>query len=601
MTVDSDLGGIEVKELGRFNRQMNDVVDDISSKKTAKRDIYDEISIELEGISELTNIDSHKFIEVVKKHEENYGTLVEDYRGKILSKVDYPMPPGMADSLVEVMIGLNLLKDLVFEAGGYEKAVEYACKRYGVSREELTVKAVEDELKVAIVEDKFRIRDAFRVITSFCGPELCQDIFSLFVIANAGKVVSVNDASGRIVGVVQLMVDKWGDSYMPVYSVLKSYRDSSVASILLDAAEENAVGRYVSATRSLDMIYNIRNMLDRGYVARTFIPDFWGEEKPRIVLEKDLEQPAEKIDFNVKDIPSLTEYLEGVEAFSTPAKNTELIDEALNRRGFELVDFLPSDSVEDEQLVLVRTDMESIFNPREFHFSFPEPANGLEFTLIRGYDDIYEAIGVTERYRRSRGESVDRYIIHKNYPVLKIISYVGLVVGLRDEEGRLAAFASLLWDKDGGICFHTLSALPEYGLRKPRLTLLEFLRSLAEQTGRKRAWFIHSMQDAAFIETVLNETGFDATSVFIDPFGNGHDYLLLESNVPAEDSKPAEPGEARHIRGFIELRPGDNAVLASAGNHELIDLVLGEGFRLTSVVDGTAVDEPGEKLFLFRR
>jgi GNAT superfamily N-acetyltransferase len=604
MSSGPDIHGLKVKALGRFTPQMGSVVDNIGAKKAPKKDIYDELSIELEGISELTHIDANKLLHAVKSREQGFGRLEEDYRRRILEKVDYAISSDMMGSLVGTMISLNMLKDIVFEAGGYEKALDFACERYGLTKEELSIKARTEDLSLVVVDDNVGLREAFRIITSFCGPKIAQDIFSLLMISKAGRLIAVRDSYGKMLGVIQVMYDKWGCSYIPLYSVLKSYRNTGVASMLLDAAEKHAKGRYVTATRSLDMVYNIASLLARGYTGRTFIPDWLGAHNPRVVFEKDLVAPHMPADYSREDVPAMESFSGECMLFSTHAGNTALIEEALNRRGYEIAGILPSSSGEMDKLVLRKAKDAGVFSSRGFDSKLPASASGYKFTLLEGYDEIYEAINLTEKTRIEEGEDNSSIGVHKNYPVLKIISSIGLLVGLRGADGRLAAFAGLLWDGADGICCHTLIA-PGRSAQKPKLILLDYARQLAASAGRRRVWYVQSAMDTQSLRQVLNEGGFEATKEYLNPFHNRHNYLLLESPAPAAPSRAryegTDIGRGKVLANFLDLKPADRDVFTPVGSYGYAELLLDAGFRLVAVLDGSSNGEPQEQYYYFKK
>ncbi|MFH1402663.1 MAG: GNAT family N-acetyltransferase [Candidatus Altiarchaeota archaeon] len=595
--MESDLDGIGVKEIGKFNRQVKDTVGDLSSGKASKHDIYSELSIELDGISELTRINPNKFLNLIKKSVPDYDSIVESYRKKVFELTDSSTSETILDSIVENMISLNLLKSHIFEAGGFEKALDHIAEKYGATKRELVVDTAGEQLTVARIQERHEVKEASRIITSFYGPKVAEELYSIFMISKVGRLLAVKDSFGKILGVIQILYDKWGDSYIHAYCVLKNYRGFGVGSMLLDAVEQHAKGGRIWATRHPDMVYSIRNFLSRGYAGKAFIRDYWKEGSPRIVFEKDLGNPLPPLGFRQKMIPYLEKLDPSVEAFTTTLDNNELMEQALNSGGYEVIGLYSSKKSASNILdywVLRKSESSSFFLSREYDKKLPDVGfGGLKQVLIEDYESISEVIGLEDAAGIDPSE---------DYGTFKMLTLAGMLVGFRDSGGNLVASTGLVWDGEGGIFCHALNSF--VGERTELNTIM--LRYVSESLcGGKsgKVYTIAPIEDMGFLKSVINGEGFSGTMEFLNPYDNGHNYLMIEKRIPPEGAVAADPAGAPFLKSFMNFSKSDKRVLVSSRNYSLTALILKEGYVITSVVSPEKVPGVGvnEDLFLMSR
>jgi len=575
-----DLGGIGLKEIGRFHRQVKEAVNGLTSQKTSKADLYGELSIELDGISELTRIDPNKFLKVVMDSTPNYDTILKDYRERVFKLTKYTLSNEAVDSIVESMASLNMLKELVFEAGGYEKALEYACEKYGIAAVRISIGTAPEELSVVTLSDKHDIMEASRIVTSFYGPKVAQELYSLFVVSKVGRLLAVKDSFGKILGVIQLIFDRWGTTYIHAYCIPKQYRGTGVASMLLDAAEAQAIGGHIWATRSLDMTYNMQSLLEKGYSGRAYIPDYWGKGGPRIVFEKDIGRPYAPDRSGFGSLPRLDTLDGSVDAFVSPLRGGAPLDEALNAHGLRIVGLMPSAgdaSGGSDAVVLKKTGEECLFRSRDYGASLAPMGEG-RFTpaILRSYEEIHEALRLQEE-----SQSDPREI----YGTLRMFTYTGLIVGLRDVGGGLAAFTTLIWDAERDVLFHALTASNDHGSWLKPL-LIGYACASAKENGAGKARVIHSIEDVDLVRVMVNDMGFAATQEYLNPYGNGQNYLMLEKDLTA--TQPAanlDPSGTPTIKSILDIREGLDSVLVPYRSYGLTASVLKEGYAVKSVID----------------
>jgi GNAT superfamily N-acetyltransferase len=583
-----DIGNIGIKEIGRFTRQVRDAVDGISSGKASKHDLYSELSIELDGISELTRIDPNRFLKVVQKATPRYDEIVKDYRKKVFKMTGYALTNDIVDSIVEVMVSLNLLRELVFEAGGYERALEHACDRYGTRPDALEVRADDEGLVVVRLTEKHEIDEASRLITSFYGPKVAEELYSIFMISRVGSLLAVKDPFGKILGVVQLLYDRWGDSYVHAYCVLKSYRGSGVASVLLDAVEKHSKGENIWATRSLDMVYNIRSFLQRGYRGRAYIRDYWGKGVPRIVFEKKVGLLTEPPGSRQYDAPHLGQFNPSVGRFTASLDSLDLIETALNEHGYEIADLFCRLKVggEPDTVFLCKASGRSVFLGRDHELRLPSlDAGGYKPVTLKTYADIHEAIGLEDAQNADPRE---------DYGTFKMLTYVGAMVGLRDGKGTLAACAGLVWDGEGGLLCHSLTAAHDASAKDPPPKdngvlggiLVRYVCDLAADIGLERVCLFCSLEDMVVVKALVNGQGFQGVQEFLNPYDNGQNYLLLRKELKRLRSWPdADPQNAPLLRSSADLKQEYVDVRVPSRNYGLTVMVLKEGYVVRAVFD----------------
>ncbi|MFC2162798.1 GNAT family N-acetyltransferase [Candidatus Altiarchaeota archaeon] len=582
----SELEDIGLKELGRFNRQVKEKVDDISSRKASKHDTLSELSIELDGISELTRIDPHKFLEIIKTSNPDYSQIVDRFRREALRKAPATVTDKSIASIVETMISLNLLKQHVFEAGSYEKALDHVADKYGVSQSQLTVRASKEELKVDALTDKQDVKEASMVITSFYGPKVAEELYSIFMISKVGRLLAVKDQYGKILGVIHLLFDRWGDSYIHAYCVLKNYRGFGVGDMLLEAVEEHSRGSTVWATRSLDMVYAMRNFFRRGYVGKTYIPDYWSEGNPRIVFEKSLARKQDLGDSLPDDIRHTDELDASLDHFSTSLANKGLLETALNEHGYEMIGFSDTrgDNADDmDTVILKKSEHAGVFQSREHALDLTEyPIPGFTAQVLSSYADIHEARALEERADTDPRE---------DYGTFKMLTYMGLLVGVRDVDGNLAGLSGMVWDAGDGICMHALTCDPMYSGANLKASLIGYCMGIARKEGRRKLWLIHDIEDISFLEKLMNKQGFAARSEYLNPYDNGRNYLLLEKQLRQAERGSPDVSGVPIIRSFMEYKQ-EPQILIPSRNFGLVSMILKEGYAITGVIKSGESDQP---------
>jgi hypothetical protein len=579
MSMDRGLDDVGVKELGRFNLHVGHRGGAISGPAQTKHDLQSELTIELDGISELTRIDPTRFLKTVKLRNPAFGEIQRGCRKQVFSMTNYSLSNEKVDAIVDSMVALNLLRELVYDAKGYEQALAFACAKFGVPPGSLAVRADVGELTITGIGDREKLKEATRLIMSFYGPSRLTE-YSIFMIWKIGRFLAVEDSFGRVVGVVDVIFDRWGDTYIHPYCVAKSFRGAGVASMILDAVEDNSRGAYMWSTRTLNFVYNITWFLEKGYAGRYFIRDRIGNDGHRVVFEKRIRDAQPPFRADPRNIPHI-ERLEGdVDVFATSVENDALLEEAMNRRNYEIVQLITPTHEEVAQsytVVLRKTDMPGNFKSRDYGFKLPpRAAGGFRPALLQAEDEIAEVVAFQESISADPRE---------NYRTTKVMSYIGLVIGLREGDGGLAAFTMLMWDGSDGLFCHALMAGGDGRGPAAKEALLDYVIGLAEDLGKVRLRLVSSIEEMGFLRYAVNSRGFAATEEYLNPFENGQNYLLLErhADAPNGEQPPSQP-DLPVWHSMMEIS-GRQRGLVSARNYGLTASALEKGYAVTGVVE----------------
>jgi GNAT superfamily N-acetyltransferase len=557
------------------------------------RDIYSEWGIELDGLTELTRIDPSRLVNFLKTDPGEYGELKKAALKGVLEYGRRYHSKELIDNMVDVRIAIDIIKKFVFEAGSYEKAISHISDRYGISPLEIVVDLRSDRLEVVELVRKFDIKEASRVITCFYGPKIAEEVFSIFMISRAGRLVGVKNSSGKIVGVIQVLYDRWADTYIHAYCVLKNYRGAGVGLMLLDAVEEASGGGRVWATRAPDMVHNIRNLLDKGYVGTAYIPDYWGGGKPRIVFER--VSGGRMWSGAGEDIPLLDAPDYGSEVFCVGIRDGLVLEDALNRRNYRIVGFREDKAMPQDcascKVVLERSDEKSVFLERDYAMSLSFEGGRFSIAQVSAFEGVEEVIRFGDEINMDPRE---------DYGTYKMLTYVGGLFGVRDGiRGPLVISFGLLWDNKGGIFVHALNIRPGFEGRELLKPVFDCVGRLCLDEGRWIIRLIHSIDDIALLKVFINDLGFSSVEEHLNPYDNGRNYLSLEKNA-GEGLRSPIPDLAglEIVKGMHELNDDSRTIASYVRSYSLTHELLNAGYRIVSVLDDS---ETGMPLFVLTK
>lgn len=578
--------GIGIKRLGTFTGKVKKTVEDAESE-VSKHDLYSELSIELDGITELTKIDPTKFLALVRENNNDYKSMVDKYRKKILDEVGLGMNKQIVDSILDAMISLDLLKSYIFRAGGYNTATKYICKKYGVEESRIALRSDPELFSVVQLKKNHEIKEASHVITSHYGSKVADELYSIFMIAQVGKLLAVKDGAGRIVGVVEFLYDRCGATYVHPYCILKNFRGYGVGLKLLDAVEKYAFTNVIWSTRSLDMLINIHHMTLKGYVGTVYINDYWGDGTSKVVFEKDMKNPVKLECINPVAIHSLSEFASAGSSITILASREDLLEKALNENKYVIVSV--SDGVEKTFFNLVKMEGLTLFEQRKTELTMPNySGQKVKPFLISTNQDINEAIGLEDSVFAE---------LREDYSTLKMLTYVGLIAGFRDSGGELIAFTCMFWGNDKSILTHATTLSKKYSKKIMLSTVVNFIEDFARANDIKFLNHMYSMEDMQSLAHVINEHGFVGKMLHMNPYSNGVNYMYVEKEI--DESLIPKKNECENpslIRGILELKPEMKCISIYSRNYMLNELVLSQGYVLTKVAES---DGKTPDLFIF--
>jgi hypothetical protein len=188
----------------------------------------------------------------------------------------------------------------------------------------------------------------------------------------------------------------------------------------------------------------------------------------------------------------------------------------------------------------------------------------------------------------------------EDYTLLKIQHYGGLNIGLFSSE-KLLAFSSILWSLDGEVFFHLLSS--KSNDLDLKILLLEGMKEFLTSVGISKINLLVSIEDFGIISILVNSHNFKGVMQYLDPYGDGKDYIHLRVNL--EDESPQlkiEPEELFLLRDSMQL--GSHEIFKiSQGNHQLIELAFVEGYELISAKRSGGIKDKilTQSYYVFRR
>jgi len=550
MASEVDVG---VKELGRLG---------VKKKRTsghaqlmAGQDIRDVCSIESDGLAELTGIDPAKLLARLKTRIPDYEGELRETRERAFELADYRLTNEAADVIAEAMLATELMRQLVYEAGSHERALDLACRKYGLGRGDLKGGVGGGGLKVVELAGDSEVRRAWRLITGTYGASSSLRSESLLELTRIGSLLGVVDEGGSLAGTILLLRDMRGDSAIHSYSVAKGCRGLGVGSMLLDAAEEGAGGRVVWTGRSTTLIYNFRYLLDRGYVGRHYVRETFGDGSPIIFFEKRLDGGE-------------TQGGDRSGRVTVAAADGRALEEAMGAGGYCIVDCVQSGG-EDDKLILGRIVGGGIFSPviGEGCCSNEDVKNGFE--PVRTAEDVE---GVMKLARETGGGEVD-------YILLRIISYAGCPVIMKSG-GRMRGFAGMMGDGGGRLYLYPVIAEAE-----DLPALLGYAGGYARRNGFKRVEYTHPMDDTVGLEAAFR-AGYAGVKAYVNVLESGVSRMHLRFEAGWLDGLMREPADTAVVSRKSELDMKHAGVSVDAADYPLIEAALAGGYLAVSYSEG---------------
>ncbi len=544
MTAEFDVG---VKEFGRLGARKKAAG---LAKPTGGQDIRDIYSIELEGLSELTGIDPARLLAKLKGRIPEYDREFKETRERAFALANYRLTNEAADAVAESMLATELVKRLVYEAGSYERAMDHACRRYGLRRGDLKGGAAPGGLKAVELAGDQDVRRAWRLITGTYGAGSALAPESLLELTRIGRLLAVADGGGALAGTVLILRDMRGNSVIHSYSVARGYRGLGVGSMLLNAAEERAGGRIIWTGRSTSLIYNFRYLLDRGYVGMRFVSETYGDGSPIIFFEK-------RLDGAEVEGKGLGERL------SVAASDARALGEAMDT-GYRIVDCVQSGG-EDDLLILERITGDDVFSAAAEGGCREDGG----FEPVRTAEDL----GGVMKLARDTGRGELDYIL------LRIIAYAGFPLMVR-EDGDLTGFAGMMCDGGGLLYLH--SVIAEAG---DLPALLESARIYAHKNGFKRVEYTHQMDDAEGLEAAF-KSGYAGVRAYVNVLESGVSRLHMRFEEGLSASLRRESADAKAVDRKSELDGKQPAISVDAADYPLIEAALANGYMAASASQG---------------
>lgn len=560
------LDDIGLKEYGSLRKKAEKTVEDMSSEKESRQDVFTELMIELDGKSELTGIDPHRLLEAAGKKEGALKQRLRQTRAEILENTGSGITRETVDSIVDATVALDILKKIIYESGGHRNALQHASKKYGVSQKEISLFREEATYSLSILGKRHETLEVARIVKSFYGPDARQSHHTVDFISRAGKILGVKNAFKKTVGFLQILYDMEGGLYPHAHCIQPAYTGKGIGRFLLGIAEKHAAKPYLWSICTTSLYHNIRNFTDRGYrgvlLKKDVNPD--GEIVPRIVLYKDIKNPFSEPE---------TEGFEKIEvfdgdkkAFKADLSDTCLLEEALNKNSFELVGIRREDGglfgfFMENQSKKIPGFMESWGSDEDI---------GKGFRIIRGSESL------AHTYRLTRDLKLEDVI---DYRTVRMIAHIGAVIGRIEEDGNMAGFCPLVRDMNGIAHAYAVAAETE----ETREELLEAAcRHMTEHEASSITVDVGS--EDVLLKKLLEIHGFIGVGFSIDPYGDGKNHLRLEKKLFLKQKIPRIPGEAPKIMTPTDLEKEEPWIGVDCSEPLLAQKALEEGYSLVGIV-----------------
>ncbi len=559
----SDLG---LKEFGEFTtiNRINSVLDQVVSDRLESIQAYGFVSLELDDLAHITQVDSNKFFKVLLK-DDKYEVLYKGLNSVIARIYKGRIEPNVLKSLVKSTFILDSLNSMVHKAGSTQQALDYISEKFGVEKNSLALSLQKSPYIYELLVNPTQVSEALKLNRELFGIE-SGDMFSLSMLATTSMLLGVRDQFRDLIGFGEFIYDRNECFYIFNICVRTGFEGYGVGAGILKKAISLYPHKRFWGTLEEGNINSLRRYLTGGFTITEHLKNYFGEGLDQLLVQR---PPSSNINQSQGHVGGNQK--EGLHL----SLNSQIdLEEYVTNQGCEISGLINDDGGID----LIAKKHSISWKPSPPLINMKSDFMDLSAFIASGPHDAIKASNLEKQVQGVAGE--------EPHTLIRIMR-TGLLICVKDSKGNIVGDVPLVFDINGGLFCHGVAVAPQYDEYDFRYYLMDFVEQVALAYNKNKVWTTCDTRDFPPMIVDLNWRGFSGKRVLFDYYGRGKHRMVIEKrlgfDIPSEPNWHNLPFIGKESNFSNEVFQ-NGSVLVYAHDYKLIDMLFNAGFSAKYLV-----------------